>query len=113
VSSGIQCFDAGGNKTFDSTTDNVLFSLEERVIQPAEINRQGTVTFSYPAYAGMKLNAFLTVYNNGGVDVWAVPSCRVTYPGGIPTVSIWVDNKRDDIPICTTMLSVFYTGASQ
>jgi hypothetical protein len=113
MSYGIRAWDANGNLTFDSSTDLTLFSIYSQAIAGASVNRGSGLTISFPAYPGRQITAFMqSPYNNGSTDKWAVLSCRVSYPGSVPTVLIFVDNGTASLPICDGWLTVMLTGGS-
>lgn len=113
---------AAGVVTFNSLTALVLFQIDDRDIAGSSLTA-GTagLTFTYPAYTGFKISAFMqSPYNNGEEQGMGVQSCRVTYPSGVPTVQVFVPyNAIDHInppagyPVADGHLAVFYTGASQ
>lgn len=111
---GVQVFDSSGICTFDSTVENILFMIDERSIPGSSVG--SGLTYSYPAYNGKKISAFLQTTSGdfsttgGGL---AVQSCRVTYPGGTPTVSVFFDNSGSSLPKADAYLTVFYTGSPQ
>lgn len=120
---GILCKDLSGAITYDSRRESTLFWLaQEVVLRGQNVSR----TFSYPAYAGKKISASLiSPYQTPGLpaggdpsdgygldDGGGVLSCRVSYPSGIPTVTVFSDNEDDRLPMASNgLLSVFYTGA--
>lgn len=114
MSSGVQCFDASGNLIFDSTTANILFLIDERVIASSSVGNG--LTYTYPAYAGKKINAFLQI-TSGEFNIYGgglmVPSCRVTYSNGTPVVTVFFDNPSSSMPKANAYLSVYYSGAPQ
>lgn len=110
MSWGVRVRAADGTVTFDSTVEQVLFPIDERTIAGSSVG--GGLTYSYPDYTGKKVVAMLTSpYQNGEVAGWAVLSCRVTYPGGVPTVTVFVDNATSGLPRCDGYLVVSFTGA--
>lgn len=107
----LQSWRQNGELIFDSYMDHVLFFIEERAVAPASVG--GGVSFSYPEHTGRKISAFLTSpYQTGDLDAWAVQSCRVSYPGGVPTVTVFFDNVGHPQK-CDGLLRVFWTGATQ
>ncbi|MGX9781935.1 hypothetical protein [Janthinobacterium lividum] len=99
---------------YDSRVENTLFWIAEEAIAGSSVGTGSGRTFSYPAYAGKKLIANLvSPYQTGDVDSWAVLSCRVSYPSGIPTVQVFVDNATGGVPVCDGYLMIYFTGASQ
>lgn len=105
--------DSGTEVLFDSWNDDVLFYVAEQLVQSGNYNNR-QVVFSYPQLAGRKIMAYLdTPYGNGSVDGWLIPSCRVTYSGGTPVVTISLDSTRTDLPIADAMLTVMLSGVSQ
>lgn len=108
---GLQCWTRAGELIFDSSAEHVLFFIEERQVLPADVG--GGLTFTYPSHTGRKIAAFLTSpYQTGDLDAWSVQSCRVTYPGGVPTVTVFFDNVGHPNK-CDGLLMVFGTGSSQ
>lgn len=131
MSYGMRAWDAQGNLTFDSTIDLTLFPKTEQFIPGSSIGSSG-ITISYPQFAGKKIMPFLTSpYGNYYVDamslgnplqnttpVPAVMSCRVSYPNGIPTVSLFTTSLVDPatnqpIPTYDGYLVVMLTGSNQ
>jgi phosphoribosylcarboxyaminoimidazole (NCAIR) mutase len=118
---GIRAWDAAGVLTFDSTTDLTLFPKTEEILSGnSQVGNGAGITRSYPQFAGKKIMPFLTSPYGayGSLDGYAVLSCRVSYPNGIPTVSIFVDRAQSSITganqlICDGYLVVMLTGASQ
>jgi hypothetical protein len=112
---GVRTWDGStGELTFDSPSELVLFAIEERVVTGSSVGRGAGITFSYPAYTGKKINAFMqSPYDTGDLDGWCVLSCRISYPSGVPTVTVFVDNSTSSLPICSGYLVVTYTGAAQ
>lgn len=101
-----------GAVTFDSTKEFVLAQHAERHVTGGEVGTGAGITVAYPELAWQRIQAFLTSpYQSGEVDGWAVLSCRVTYPNGIPTISIFGDESRSDLPVCDGLLIVLKTGA--
>ena len=99
---------------YDSRAENTLFWIAEESIPGASVGTGLGRTFSYPAYAGKKIVANLvSPYQSGDVDGWAVLSCRVSYPSGVPTVQVFVDNATAGLPVCDGYLVVYFTGAAQ
>lgn len=99
---------------FDSRAESTLFWIAEAAIAGVSVGTGAGRTFSYPAYAGKKIVANLvSPYQTGDVDGWAVLSCRVSYPAGVPTVQVFVDNATAGIPVCDGYLVVYFTGAAQ
>jgi hypothetical protein len=97
---------------FDSWVDDVLFFSQEITLVAASYsNRQYVVT--YPQYAGKKLAAFFMLCNYTTLDAMLIPSCRVTYPSGVPTVTVFMDSTRTDMSIAPGILTVMYSGALQ
>jgi hypothetical protein len=105
--------DAGTEVLFDSWADDVLFFVEERPVEsPNYTNRQ--VVYSYPQLAGRKIVAFMTApYNYGSRRAWALPSCRVSYSGNVPVVTVFLDDQRTDLPIAAGMLTIMLSGVTQ
>lgn len=106
--------------TFDSTVDLTLFpKTEEFISGNSQVGNGAGITRSYPQFAGRQIMAFLTSpYGTyGSVRGFAVLSCRISYPSGIPTVAIFVDNAYSSTtgapqPINDGYLVVMLTGAS-
>lgn len=115
MSMGIICRDpATGAVTYDSRQENTLFLIAEQAIAGSSVGTGAGLTLTYPAYTGKKIVAnMISPYQTGEIDGWAVLSCRVTYPGGVPTVRVFVDNAATALPLCDGMLLIYYTGASQ
>lgn len=112
MSYGIQTFTAAGVTTFDSSLEFTQLVIDERVVAGSSVG--ASLTFQYPDYAGRKISANLvSPYQTGGIDGWAVLSCRVNYGGGIPRVTVFVDNSTTGLPVCDGLLQVFATGAQQ
>lgn len=110
MSYGLKIRNAAGAVTFDSTSEKVLRFITEQYISGAGFTE---FTNSYPAYTGNKIVPILTSpFQTGDIDGCSVLSCRVTYPGGVPTVRVFVDNTNADLPICDGYLIIFATGAS-
>lgn len=98
---------------YDSREENTLFWIVEEAIAGAGVGTGAGRTFSYPAYAGKKIVANLvSPYQTGDVDGWAVLSCRVSYPSGIPTVQVFVDNATAGLPVCDGYMMIYFTGAA-
>lgn len=99
---------------YDSRAENTLFWIAEEAIAGASVGIGAGRTFSYPAYSGSKMVANLvSPYQVGDVDGWAVLSCRVSYPSGIPTVQVFVDNATAGLLVCDGYLMIYFTGAAQ
>ena len=99
---------------YDSRAESTLFWIAEEAIAGASVGIGAGRTFSYPANAGKKIVANLvSPYQSGDVDGWAVLSCRVSYPSGVPTVQVFVDNATAGLPVCDGYLVVYFTGAAQ
>lgn len=115
MSYGVLCRDLETKEViYDSRKENTLFWVAEEGIQGANVGTGAGITFRYPAFAGKKLVVNLTSpYNYGELEGWAVLSCRISYPGGIPTVQVFVDNALAGIPVADGFMLVYYTGASQ
>lgn len=113
MSYGILCRDLETKQVmFDSRLEVTMFYIGEQQITGSTV---GTgLTYSYPAFTGKKIMANMTSpYQNGSVDGWSVLSCRVSYPGGVPTVSVFVDNALSSLPVSDGHLLVYATGADQ
>jgi hypothetical protein len=112
---GLQTFQPDGTIIFDSTTANILFLIDEQLIDKNGVSSSGR-QFSYPNSIGRKISASLICldadfsYGPGGV---LVPSCRVDYVGGTPVVYVFYDNFNATIPKANGYLLVFDTGAPQ
>lgn len=118
MSYGARFWDPGGALTFDTTAEHTLFFVDERFIAGSTVG--SGISFSYPAFAGKKVAAFMQCpYGTGDVDGWLIQSCRVSYPGGIPTVSVFFDNPGATNVDGTAYnaadgyLIVMWTGATQ
>ena len=99
---------------YDSRAENTLFWIAEEAIAGGSVGTGAGRTFSYHSFAGKKLVANLvSPYQTGDVDGWAVLSCRISYPSGIPTVQVFVDNATAGLPVCDGYLTVYFTGAAQ
>jgi hypothetical protein len=127
MSYGMRAWNAQGVLTFDSTTDMTLFPKTERFISGnGEVGGGAGISIAYPQFAGRKIMPFLTspygdyypgVTGNNVPAGASVLSCRVSYPNGIPTVNVFVDNNRDalngnQMPIFDGYLVVMLTGSS-
>jgi hypothetical protein len=118
---GIRAWDANGVLTFDSTVDLTLFPKTEQFLSGnSQVGNGAGITLSYPQFAGKKIMAFMTSPYGayGSLDGYAVLSCRVSYPGGTPTVRVFVDRAFSSVDgsaqmICDGYLVVMLTGASQ
>lgn len=112
MSFGVQTFTAASVATFDSSLEFTQLSIEEiEIVGSSVVDGK---TFQYPDYAGRKISANLTSpFRNGSTDGWAVLSCKVSYGGGIPRVTVFVDNSTAGLPVCDGLLQVFATGAQQ
>lgn len=109
MSYGLKVRNAAGVVIFDSTSEKVLRFITEQYISGVGFS---TMTNSYPVYTGYKIVAMLTSpFQTGDIDGCSVLSCRVSYPSGVPTVSVFVDNTRGDLPIADGYLIIFATGA--
>ena len=115
MSYGILCRDlATGAVTYDTRLESTLFWIAGQAITGASVGTGAGLTFSYPAYTGKKIIANLTSpYQTGDLQGWAVLSARVSYPGGVPTVQVFVDNATAGLPVCDGYLLVYFTGAAQ
>lgn len=115
MSYGILCRDpATGAVTYDTRLESTLFLIGEQAIPGSSVGTGTGLTFTYPAYAGKKIVANLTSpYQTGDVDGWAVLSCRVSYPSGIPAIQVFVDNATNGLPVCDGLMLVYFTGAAQ
>lgn len=110
---GVRVRDATGAITFDSSAENVLFPIDEKVIAGTTV---GTgLVYSYPAHTGNKIVAMLTSpYQTGDIDGCAVQSCRVSYSSsGVPVVTVFVENANTAYPVADGYLVVFSTGGNQ
>lgn len=111
MSYGLQAWDANGREIFSSVTDFTMFYIYSDVVRAATVDRVNGRVISFPELAGRQIIAFMqSPYNNGSTSGWAVLSCRVTYPGQVPTVTIFVDNPQATLPICDGWLTVMLTG---
>ncbi len=114
MSYGVQTFTAASVATFDSSAEFTQLIIDELVVPGGTVG--AGITFQYPDYAGRKISASLiSPYQptqNGGINGWAVLSCRVNYGGGIPRVTVFVDNTAAGLPVCDGLLQVLLTGAS-
>lgn len=113
---GARFYDASGNLTYDSTTDHTLFQIDERAIPASSVGNG--VTFTYPDHAGRKVAAFLvSPYGGTGQAGSKVQQCRVSYPSGVPTVTVsFADPNGTDVtgsqyPKEDGYLTVFWTGS--
>lgn len=114
MSYGMRAWDAQGNLTFDSTVDLTLFHKTEQFISGNSQVGVSGVTLSYPQFQGKKIMPFLTSpYGDYLPYPAAVLSCRVSYPNGVPTISIFSDNNGNGLPMYDGYLVVMLTGASQ
>lgn len=113
MSYGILCRELqSGEVIYDTREENTLFLIDEQVVVGSSVG-SGRL-FTYPAYTGKKIVAnMVSPYDIGEVDGWAVISCIVTYPSGIPTVRVFLDNYLASLPVCNGYLQVYYTGANQ
>lgn len=113
MTQGILCRDLEtGAVTFDSRQEVTMFHIGEQQVAGASVGAGRD--FSYSGFIGKKIVATMTSpYQNGSVDGWAVLSCRVSYPGGVPTVRVFVDNALSSLPVCDGYLLVYATGADQ
>lgn len=117
---GAQFWDSGGNLTFDTTAENVLFFIEERAISAATVGTSG-VSYSYPAYTGKKIVAFMaSPYGVADDPAGAkMQQCRVTYSAGVPIVSVYYEDPTGTdlggatYPKSDGFLSVFWSGNPQ
>jgi len=112
VTFGLRTWSATGELLFDSQAENTLFFIEERTIVASTVG--SGLNFDYSAYTGKKIAAFLTPgYPTGDFYNYAVLSCRVSYPSGVPRVTVSFAN--DGMPGDQTdgYLLVFFTGANQ
>jgi phosphoribosylcarboxyaminoimidazole (NCAIR) mutase len=112
---GVLCRDLQTREVlYDSRAESTMFWIAEEAIAGPSVGTGAGLTFSYPAYAGKKIVANLvSPYQSGDVDGWAVLSCRVSYPSGVPTVQVFVDNATAGLPVCDGYLVVYFTGAAQ
>ena len=115
MSFGVRAMDSSGSVTFDSTAEHVLFYRDEQTIPAGSVG--AGITFAYPDLTGRKIAAFLqSPFTVGSIIGYAIQSCRVSYPGGIPTVSVFFDNTTDTAPSPYTLpkadghLTVMYCG---
>jgi len=109
---GVRVRNADGKITFDSSTDNVLFPFDERVV-PGSIVRSNP-SYTYPAQTGKQIVAFLiSPYQTGDIDGCIVQSCSVTYANGVPSVNVFVDNLSTTLPVADGYLIVCATGNNQ
>lgn len=110
---GILCRDLDtGQVTYDSRQESTMFYIGEHYVTGASVGPG--LTFTYPAYQGKKIIATMaSPYQTGSLDKWAVLSCRVSYPGGLPTIRVFVDNEASGLPVCDGNLMVYSTGANQ
>jgi hypothetical protein len=121
MTNGLRTWDQNtGALTFDSYTDFVLFPQVEQFISGnSQVGSGAGLTLSYPQFQGKKVMPFLTCpYGNYTPSPAATLSCRVSYPGGVPTVSVFVDNNFDpltgnSLPILDGYLVVMLTGSNQ
>jgi hypothetical protein len=117
----MRAWDAQGNLTFDSNVDLTLFPKTEEVLSGNnQVGNGAGITRTYPQFQGKKIMPFLTSpYGTyGGLEGYAVLSCRVTYPNGTPTINIFVDKAQSTIdgsnqPINDGYLVVMATGSNQ
>ena len=100
---------------FDSRAEHVLFYRDERHVPAASVG--AGISFSYPDLTGRKIAAFLqSPYEVGSIFGYAIQSCRVTYPAGVPTVTVFFDNTTSTQPSPYTLpqadgyLVVMYCG---
>jgi hypothetical protein len=130
MSYGMRAWNAQGVQTFDSYTDLTLFPKTEQFISGnSQVGGGVGISIAYPQFVGKKIMAFLTSpygsYNPGntidGTEEYkmgaSVLSCQVSYPGGVPTVRIFVDRNQDTLtgaqmPIHDGYLVVMLTGSN-
>lgn len=106
---GLATYKPDGTPIFNSDTDHTLFVIDERVIAGSSVGNG--LSISYAEFTGFKIIATMySPYQVGDIDGWAVPSCRVVYVSGVPTVQIFVDNSTAGLPVCNALLIVNYTG---
>jgi len=108
---GLRTWDGNGNLEFDSTTDLTMFPIYSQAIQGVNVNRSSGLTINFPQWAGREIAAFMqSPYNWGSTDGWCVLSIRISYPNGVPTVLIFLDNANNNYSICDGWLTVMLTG---
>lgn len=109
---GARFWDASGNLTFDSTADNVLFYEDERFIAGASVGSSG-LTFDYPGLAGQKISALLQCpYGATEWNAGVTLSCRVSYPGGVPRVTVFTEGNDGTYTNADGYLVVMWTGSA-
>lgn len=102
-----------GEVTFDSSQEYVMFGADERYIDGKAVGYGAGIQIAYPNLAGRRIQAFLASPSNiGELFAYNILSCRVSYPNAVPTVSIFVDNVRTDIPNADGRLIVTDAGVS-
>ncbi len=110
---GARFWDASGNLTFDSTADNVLLYADERAISGATVGT-GNMVIDYPALTGQKISAFLqSPYGDTDLAGRVVLSCRVSYPSGVPRVTIFAEGNNGAYLNADGYLLVMWTGSAQ
>lgn len=102
-----------GEVLYDSSAEYTLMFVDERVIAGSSVG--SGISFNYPALTGKKIAAFLqSPFNTGDIFGSLIQSCRISYPSGVPTVSVFFDQVAYSGAVrADGLLQVFNTGAAQ